>query len=248
MVHDFYPSADGLLVESSDYAACHCRDCGAKFYDYEFQFVKTISQEVWAKNKDAQILVYPHYFSGAQVPGLGVRAAKQQFDRRWHLFYTPHSAHPDAALTAQARGAVWSDEATIRHTPEAIRASIQRARRESCTGYIPSLEVFTYVPTEPEERQQYLVGKRRVPFGFGWLKEGQMPYDELPSRVNRIAYREFTRNPDLSLEDFRALLGKELFVTAATPEAVADALTLQELFATGRTWCQPAPIVSPERA
>jgi hypothetical protein len=247
MVYDFYPNADGLLVESSDYAACHCRDCGAKFYDHEFRFVRAISEDVWAKDKAALIVVYPHYFTGAKVPGLGVTAARQPFDRRWALFFTPHSAHPDAGLIRQARAAIWSDAAPARDTPAAIRDGVRRARREGCSGYVPSLEVFTYVPTEPEEGQQYLVGKRRVPFGFGWLKDGQMPYDELPARVNRIAYREYTRNPDLSDADFRSALGRELFGAAATPEAVADALTLQAVFAAGRTWCQPAPPVSPER-
>ncbi len=247
MVHDFYPNADGLLIESSDYAACHCKDCGAKFYENEFRFVKAISEDVWAKNKDALVVVYPHYFTGAEVPGLGVRAARQPFDPRWALFFTPHSAHPDARLTGQARDAFWSDDAPARQTPRAIRDGARRARREKCTGYVPSLEVFTYVPTEPEEGQQYLVGKRRVPYGFGWLKDGQMPYDELPVRVNRVAYREYTRDPDLPDAEFRAALGKELFGSAATPEAVADALALQEVFAAGRTWCQPAPAVSPER-
>lgn len=247
LTRDFYPNADGLMIESSDYAACHCKDCGAKFYDHEFRFVKAISEHVWASKKDAQIYVYPHYFTGAKVPELGVNAAKQKFDPRWSLFYTPHSAHPDAKLTKQARGAVWSDDATIRSTPQAIREGARRAKSEKCTGYIPSFEVFTYVPTEPEEGQQYLVGTRRVPLGFGWLKDGRMPYDELPIRVNRIAYREFTRNPDLSIADFRTMLGKELFGKAATPESVTDVLTIQEVFAAERTWCQPAALASPER-
>src|SRR5262245_10401434 len=247
MVHDFYPNADGLLVESSDYAACHCKDCGAKFYEHEFRFVKAISEEVWAKNKDALVVVYPHYFTGAEVPGLGIPAARQPFDPRWALFFTPHSAHPDARLIGRARDALWSDDAPARRTPQAIRDGARRARREKCTGYVPSLEAFTYVPTEPEEGEHYLVGRRRVPYGFGWLKEGQMPYDELPIRVNRIAYRAYTRDPDLSDAEFRALLGRELFGTAATPEAIADALALQGVFAAERTWCQPAPPVSPER-
>jgi len=247
MFFDFYPNADGLLVESSDYAACHCKDCGAKFYEHEFRFVKAISEEVWAGNKDALVVVYPHYFTGAEVPGLGIPAARQPFDPRWGLFFTPHSAHPDARLTERARAALWSDDAPARRTPQAIREGARRARREKCTGYVPSLEAFTYVPTEPEEGEQYLVGQRRVPYGFGWLKGGQIPYDELPIRVNRIAYRAYARDPDLPDAEFRAMLGKELFGDGATPEAIGDALALQEVFAAGRTWCQPAPPASPER-
>jgi hypothetical protein len=247
MYLDFYPTADGLLIESSDYAACHCKDCGAKYYDNEFRFVKAISDAVWAKKKDATIVVYPHYFTGAEVPGLGVRAARQSFDPRWTVFYTPHSAHPDPGLTRTAKGAIWSDDAPARGTPAAIRAGARRARTERCSGYVPSFEAFSYVPAEPEEGQKYLVGKRRVPFGFGWLPEGRAPYAELPARVNRVAFREFARDPDLPDADFRVVLGKELFGSAATPGAVEDALALQGVLAAGRTWSQAAPLTDPDR-
>jgi hypothetical protein len=86
-----------------------------------------------------------------------------------------------------------------------------------------------------------------VPLGMGWLKEGDPPYDELPMRVNRIAYREFSRNPDLPFEDYKEILGREVLGTASSPQAVEDLLELQAVFATDRTWCQPSPLVSPER-
>ena len=104
MVFDFYPNADGLFIESSDYAACHCPACGARYYDNEFRFVKAISEEIWQKDRKAMIVVYPHYFTGAEVPGLKVRAARQPFDSRWTVFFTPHSAHSDSALIAKANG------------------------------------------------------------------------------------------------------------------------------------------------
>jgi hypothetical protein len=247
MYFDFYPNADGLLVESSDYAACHCKDCGAKFFEHEFEFVKAISEAVWEKKKDATVVVYPHYFTGAEAPGLGVRGARMPFDPRWTVFFTPHSAHPDATLVRKAKGALWSDDGPALHTAAEIRDGARRARREGCSGYVPSFEAFSYVPTEPEDGQQYLVGKRQLPLGFGWLKDGQTPYGELPARVNRVAYREYARDPDLSDADFRAALGKELFGAAATAEAVDDALALQRLLVTGRTWWQAAPIANPDR-
>ena len=94
MAFDFYPEADGLMIESSDYAICHCPNCGPGFFEKEFEFVKRISEEAWARKPGATIVVYPHYFSGAEVPGFGVKAAKQPFDSRWTLFFTPHSAPP----------------------------------------------------------------------------------------------------------------------------------------------------------
>jgi hypothetical protein len=244
---DFYPNADGLLVESSDYAACHCKDCGARYYENEFRFVRAISDAVWERNRDALIAVYPHYFTGAEVPGLGVRAARQPFDARWAVFFTPHSARPDADLIKKAKAAIWWDDSPALRTPPEIRDGARRAKQLGCSGYIPSFGAFSFVPAEPEEGQKYLVGKRRVPFGFGWLKEGQPPYDELPARVNRVAYREYARDPDLADAAFRAALGKELFGTSAPPEAVEDALALQRVLTAERTWSQPAPLADPER-
>lgn len=247
MYLDFYPNADGLLVESSDYAACHCKDCGAKFFENEFASVRAISEAVWGKQKDATVVVYPHYFTGAEAPGLGVRGAKQPFDPRWTVFFTPHSAHPDADLTRKARGAIWSDDSPALRTPAEIREAARRAKRLGCSGWVPSFEAFTYVPTEPEDGQKYLMGKRQLPLGFGWLKDGQPPYDELPARVNRVAYREYSRDPELPDVEFRAALGKDLFGAAASAEAVDDALALQRILVTGRTWWQSAPVGSPDR-
>jgi hypothetical protein len=247
MVLDFYPNADGLLLESSDYAACHCPDCGPRYYEHEFRFVKAISEAVWSKNPGAPVVVYPHYFTGAEVPGLGVRAARQPFDPRWGVFFTPHSARPDGGLIKQAQAALWWDDAPALRTPAEVRDGTRRARRLGRSGYVPSFEAFSFVAAEPEEGQRYLVGRRLAPLGFGWLREGQAPYDELPARVNRVAYREYTRDPDLAEADFRAALGKELFGAAATPGAVEDALALQQILAAGRTWCQAAPAADPDR-
>ncbi|HEY1378373.1 MAG TPA: hypothetical protein VGF55_16360 [Gemmataceae bacterium] len=247
MYFDFYPNADGLLIESSDYAVCHCPDCGPKYYDHEYRFVRAISDAVWARDKAATVVVYPHYFTGPGVPGLNVTAARQPFDRRWTMFFAPHSARPDAGLIRTAAAAWWSDDAPALRTPREVRDGARRARQIGCSGYVPSLEAFSFVPTEPEEGQDYLVGKRLAPFGMGWLAPGQVPYDELPVRVVRIAYREYTRDPDLSDADFRAALGRDLFGAAATPEAVEDALGLQRLLAAERTWCQAAPLANPAR-
>lgn len=246
MAFDFYPNADGLFIESSDYAICHCPRCGPRFFDNEFRFVKAISEEVWSRKPDATIVVYPHYFTGARVPGLNVTAAKQEFDPRWTVVFTPHSANPDSSLIAKAAGTIWSDDSPALRTPTAIRDNARKAAALGCTGYVPSFESFSYVPTEPEEGRRYLIGKRRVPFGFGWLKEGESPYGELPVRINRFAFREYARNPALSDADFWAILGRDLF-GEPDAQAVEDALTIQEACTTERTWWQSAPLLSPER-
>jgi len=62
----FYPNADGLFLESSDYAICH--HCGPKHFEHEFSYVRRISDEVWRRNPQATVVVYPHYFTGAKLP------------------------------------------------------------------------------------------------------------------------------------------------------------------------------------
>jgi hypothetical protein len=247
MAFDFYPNADGLLIESSDYAICHCKDCGGRFFDKEFEFVRRISDEVWARKPEATIVVFPHYFSGAEVPGLGVRAARLPFDPRWSLVFTPHSAHPEPDLIKRARSCLWWDDSPALRRPQEIRAGAQRAREIGATDYVPSLEAFTFVAAEAEEGQAWLKGKRQVPLGFGWLAPGEPPYDELPMRVNRVAYREFSRDPDLSFDRYKVILGREVIGEAATPQAVDDLLELQAAFNFERTWCQPSPVTSPDR-
>ena len=242
-----YPNADGLMIESSDYAICHCPDCGPRFFEKEFAFVRTISDEVWAKKPDATVVVYPHYFNGADVPGFGVKAARQPFDPRWTLFFTPHSAHLDPALIKRAKSSLWWDDSPALRSPQDIQEGARRAKDAGVTGYVPSLEAYSLVATVAEEGQAWLKGKRQVPLGFGWLAPGDPPYDELPVRVQRIAYREFSHNPDLPFERYKEILGKEVFGEATTPQAVDDLLALQSVFATERTWCQPSPLVCPER-
>ena len=247
MLFDFYPNADGLLIESSDYAICHCADCRERFFEREFAFVRQISDELWDRKPDATIVVYPHYFSGADAPGLGAKGATLPFDPRWTVMFTPHSAPPEPSLIQRAGGNLWFDDAPARHGPAEIRAGAQRARDLGVTGYIPSLEAFSYVPTVAEEGQDWLKGERQRPLGFGWLAPGDPPFDEAPIRANRVAYREFSRDPDISLEAFKPTLGREIFGDSATPGDVDDLLELQDIFNADRTWRQPSTAACPER-
>lgn len=247
MLFEFYPEADGLFVESSDYAICECGDCRGKFFAREFEFVQDISREVWARKPDATVVVYPHYFSGKKVPGFDAVGATYPFDPRWSLCFTPHSAPLDANLIKQARMSLWSDDSPALRDPAAIQRNVQRARDAGVSGYIPSLEAFTYIPTHVEEGESYHIGKRQVPLGFGWLKPDEIPYRELPARVNRLAYAEYCRAPDLSVADFKVRLGKEIFGQDATEQQIEDLLQVQRWFNVGRTWCQGSLVTSPAR-
>ncbi len=243
---EMYPNADGLLLEASDYAISYCKDCPESYYEKEFQFVKQISEELWARKPDALIVVYPHYFSGAAVPGMNTRAAQEKFDPRWGLFFTPHSASVDPALVKQARSVLYWDSSPTFGNPERIRAAARTAQKIGATGFVPSFEPWNYVLQGPDEGDQFLVGQRLSPFGFGWLDEGASPANELLMRMNRIAYREFSRRPEISFAAYRQVLSLELFAGKAPPELLDDLLFLEESFFLDRTWVSISAIASPE--
>lgn len=252
MLFDFYPNADGILVESSDYSACHCAKCGSKFFDHEFALVRQISDELWAKKPEATVVVYPRYFAGGDVPGLGVRGTTHEFDPRWTLFFTPHSAHVDRELIKKAKSSIWSDDSPALKRPADVQRNAKLARDAGINGYVPSLETFSYVATEAEDGQAWLKGRRHVPLGMGWLKPEEHPYRELPIAVQRCAMAAYSQDPDTSDAAFRAMLaervlGRKDVDSKATAAAIDDLLTLQSIYATERTWWQPSPVVSVER-
>ncbi|HEY0548386.1 MAG TPA: hypothetical protein VGF13_02225, partial [Verrucomicrobiae bacterium] len=234
MFFEFYPNADGLLIESSDYAICHCPDCGEKFFDREFDFVRQISDEVWRVKNDAIILVYPRYFSPSKVPGLDVTGARQKFDPRWSLSFTPHSAHIDDELAQQAKSCLyWNDGLTI-GTPPRIRDGARTARQRAMTGYITSCEPFSCIDGPPGSNKP-----RQKPFHIPWLRDGEMPLNELLVRVNRIAYREYTSDPGLTDAAFHAALGMKIFATRTSEQKVNDLLFVQECWFSGADWFTP---------
>lgn len=240
MFFDFYPNADGLLIESSDYAICHCTDCREKFFEREFDFVRRISDEVWSAKPGAAIMVYPHYFSGRKVPGFEVVGAKQVFDSRWTLFFTPHSAHLDPELIRQAKTSVFWNEGLTTGTPAKMRDGARLAKQHGLSGYIASCEPFSCIDGPPGSGKP-----RQKPFHFEWLRDGEMPLNELPVRVNRIAYREFTRDPDLSERTFRQRLGSELFGERSNEQKVGDLLFLQDCWFDGADWFVPGLLLRP---
>jgi hypothetical protein len=151
----------------------------------------------------------------------------------------------EPGLIARAQGSWWWNEAPSRFDIPGIRAGAQRARDAHCTGFIPSLECYSYVQTHEEFGEPCLKGRRQVPFGFGWLAEGVSPYRELPMRAARLAYREYTANPDLSDAALQAVLGRELFGPEWQPAQVEDTLELCRVFGTDRDWSVPAPLTTP---
>ena len=108
-----------------------------------------------------------------------------------------------------------------------------------------SLECYSYVPVKTEFGEPWLVGKRQIPFGFGWLKDGANPYRELPVRAIRLVFRELTANPDLPDAELRAQLGHELFGATWQPVQVDDLFELFRVFNTDRDWSVPGALTAP---
>ena len=245
MVFDFYPNADGLLVESSDYGICHCPECGPRYYEREFSFVRWLSDEVWKRNTNALILVFPHYFTGKKVPGLDAVAAKQPFDPRWGLSFAPHSSHFDADLIAKARTSIYWSDTPILGTPRGVANSARAARQHGVSGFVPSMEAFSYVAQGPDGGEPWLVGKRMKPFGLDALGEGKMPYDFLTARVQRFAVREFSGDPELKFDEFKRRLGEHFFGSGAKPGGADDLLEMQRIWTHGSDWYWSSPLLDP---
>ncbi len=246
MYFDFYPNADGLLLESSDYAVAFCGDCPETYYQKEFEFVKQISTEVWAYKSDATVAIYPYYFSGVDVPGMGIKAAKEKFDPRWTIFLTPHNVDADPELIKQAKSSIYWNSSPTFGNLKAIQAAARKAHNAGITGYVPSFEPWTYILEGPDMGDQFMVGQRLAPFGFGWLKLGESPVNQILMRMNRLAYQEFSRDPNLSFDDFRSVLGREIFGKKLNPTLLDDLLFLEESFFLDRTWVSVCPLASPE--
>jgi hypothetical protein len=246
MIFDFYPNADGLFIESSDYNVCQCPRCGPHHYEHEFSFVKWISEKTWLAKPGATILVYPHYFTGRKVPGLEAAGLKQPFDPRWGLAFTPHSAHFDTDLIQRAKVSVFSGPEAVLKTPHDVRDAVQEARRRGVSGYLPSLEAFSYVCTRTEGGEPYFIGKRRRPLGLDPDKEGKMPYGELLPRVQQTAVRDFSRDPDLTFEAFEQRLAGELFEDQSASSKTKDLLDLQRIWNFESDWYWSSPLLDPE--
>jgi hypothetical protein len=243
---EFYPNADGLLLESSDYAISYCAECPETYYQKEFSFVRQISDELWAKKPDAMIVVYPHYFSGTDVPGMKTKAAREKFDPRWSLFFTPHSTHLDPALIKQARSALYWCSSPSFGRPKLIQQAARTAKAAGLTGFVPSLEPWNFTFTGPDLGEAFLIGRQSSPFGFGWLKPGETPMNELLIRLDRMAYREFSANPDLSMEDFKQLVSTEFFRSTASLALIEDLFFVEESFFLDRNWDSFAAIACPD--
>jgi hypothetical protein len=241
---DFYPNADGIMIESSDYGVCYCPRCRGHYYEREFKFVEAVSERVWRKSPAAEIVVYPQYFVAAGKPG-SEEALPAKYDPRWTLFFTFHSTPLVKDLVKAAPHSL-QYEALPYLAADGVQTAIRKMRDFGVNGITPSLECFSFRARYPEGNYWQTMGRKYKPFGYEWLRPGQNPYQAVLTRVWRTAFREFAANPDLPWDDFRAALQRDLFA-ASTPAAAADdLLEWQKIYLADPSWWAPSPILSPE--
>jgi hypothetical protein len=206
---DFYPSADGLFLEHSDYGTCQCGECaGGNGLRREWELVEALASRAWGRRADALMLVYPQYAS------LGV-----EYDPRYVVFLAPHNMkgaervkNPKViSIGYWDCGAFFGD-------------LCRRAAREGYAGVVPSMENFTY--------------ENPHAFDARWGPPGSAGWDDLLVRVTRLSFREYAARPGLDDAGFRDALRAELFDPDSPAAVLDDLLTLHRLLNRwdGWTW------------
>src|SRR5436190_21046860 len=126
------------------------------------------------------------------------------------------------------------------------RRSCAGCRKNGVSGFVPSMEAFSYVTQHPEGGEPGQVGIRRKAFARDTLADGRMPYRALLARTQRFAFREFSHDPALDLAQFQRDLGKYIFGYATSSGATDDLLELQRIFTFESDWYWPSPLLDPD--
>lgn len=235
---DFYPNADGLLVESSDIDICAGGTCATDYFTHEYEFTRQLSEEVWKHNADATIIVYPHYFDG-------LHGVVHPYDPRWSLVFTPHSAFVSDEMVSLASSTYYSDLFLISKLPSDIRDSLKLVRDNKIDWYYPSNEFFTFVPWRAEMREPNVVGRAMHPFGLEVIPRDVSPYGDPLVLVNRLAVQEFRADPDLPLPKFWERAAGMILGGGVSDRLVEDLGFLHTAFYRDKTLFTAAPQADP---
>jgi len=206
---DFYPNADGLFIESSDYGHCTCPECRESYIQREWDFVQDISGEIWAAKPDARMVIYPLYYQrGLASP-----------DPRFTLFFTPHSARitPDVKA-ADCEKLYWVMLFGLE--PDSAREGALIAADEGMDGYLVAMEAFSY----REEADGRTIDYR--PFDVPWSKPGTFPFSDLIPSVLRFTYACYSREPRMPREQYLSAVAERFFGNRAHLVEAEDLLYL----------------------
>lgn len=229
MYFDFYPNADGLFIESSDYGHCLCPECRENYTLREWEFVSAITNEVWAHNPSARNVVYPLYFQKNVA----------EPDPRYTLFFTPHSAQmtPDV-MVIDCDKIYWT--MLFGEELESAKRAAVLAADNGLQGYVPAMETFGIT------KEINGVGYRLTPFDVPWAKPGTFEFADLIPSVLRFAYRCHSRQPYMTDEDFVSAVAKK-FLAPGQHDAARDLIYLcSALQQDYRAWWFRSSLVHPE--
>lgn len=229
MYFDFYPNADGLFIESSDYGHCLCPDCRENYARREWDFVKTITREVWAHNPNARNVIYPLYYQqGIAEP-----------DPRYTLIFTPHSATmtPDV-VSLDCDKLYWT--MLFGEDLDSAKHAARLAADSSLQGYVPAMEAFGI--TKEINGIRYDL----TPFDVPWAKPGAFEFSDLIPSVLRFAYKCYSHKPYMDDDEFISAVAERFFAEART-DAARDLIYLcSALQQDYRAWWFRSALVHPE--
>ncbi len=229
MIFDFYPNADGLFIESSDYGHCMCSECRENYAQREWEFVRTITEEVWALNPGARNVIYPLY--------LQQRVAEP--DPRYTLFFTPHSAKMTAeALSVKCDKIYWT--MLFGEELESARQAARLAADNGLQGYVPAMEAFGI------SREINGIRYDLRPFDVPWAEPGTFEFADLILSVMRFAYKCYSQDPYMTCEAFVSAVAEKFFSGGETGPA-GDLLYLCSVLQKDyRAWWFRSALVHPE--
>lgn len=230
MLFDFYPNADGLFFEYSDYGHCECPECQERYFEHEWGFISRISSEIWAARPEARMVIYPQYYQkGVAEP-----------DCRYTLFFTTHSTEitPDVR-DLECEKLYW--QMAFGEPLENLRTAARVAANEHMQGFVVSMEAFSH---EGEVNGRKLTFE---PYDVTWKREGVFPFDDLIPKVLRWGFRICTESPLAGDEEFARRMALEVFGNENDLGAAKDLLTLFELVQSGyRDFALRNALVHPE--
>jgi hypothetical protein len=227
---DFYPNADGLFFEHSDYGHCECLDCRDHYLEREWEFVNGIASEIWSVKPNARMVIYPQYYQRKVA----------EPDSRYTLFFTPHSTE----ITSDVRELdcdklYW--QMSFGEPLGNLRSAAKTAADNGMQGFIASMEAFSH---EGEVNGRRLMFE---PYDIPWKQENVFPFDDLIPKVLRWAFRVCTSKPLSSDREFLQQMAVEAFGSAEEVDAASDLLTLFELVQSGyRDFALRNALVHPE--
>jgi hypothetical protein len=204
---DFYPAADGLFLEHSDYGICQCAECaGGNALRREWELVETLASHAWGKRPEAMMMVNPRYAT------LGV-----EYDPRYIVFLAPHNR--EGAEKVKNPKVLWTG---YWDCGALFKDLCRAAAREGCVGVVPSMENFAY--------------ENPHAFDTRWGPPGAAGWDDILVRVTRLSFREHAARPDLDDAGFRKALAEDLFAAESPGAAVDDLLALHRILNRWEGW------------